>query len=444
MGAPTENRVVIGGVEMSMEEETEGANLQNIHQQFESSKWNSDDQMEKGLNNQTMALEELIFGTSFNLGRKDEDTGRTWSAWGQFVSDYFEGKEDDLSLEGKVKTGFLGADVTHGNWRGGIAVSSSKGEGTFHSLENDSERHKGEVESSLTSVYPYFGHEFGENKAIWGILGRGEGDVTLTQEDQVIRTDTSMYMGAVGAKGPILSQSAGDGMDMTLQADGMWVRMDSEKTKGMVSSESEVTRLRLALDSSKKFNVGEGVLTPSFQMGMRHDGGDAEEGVGLEAGGAVRYVAGALTLEGSLRKLLAHEESGYEEWGASAALRLDPGESGRGLNLSIYPTWGEPSNGVDKLWSYQGAHQLGRGDFEAENRLEAEIGYGIFNPFKKLLGVLTPYFGLSIGDTNRVTRTGTRWVISPNANLGLELSRIKGESKEGDDKVIMLQGGFQW
>ena len=47
MGAPTENRVVIGGVEMSMEEETEGANLQNIHQQFESSRGNWDGQRDE-------------------------------------------------------------------------------------------------------------------------------------------------------------------------------------------------------------------------------------------------------------------------------------------------------------------------------------------------------------------------------------------------------------
>ena len=181
-------------------------------------------------------------------------------------------------------------------------------------------------------------------------------------------------------------------------------------------------------------------------MGVRHDGGDAEEGMGLEAGVAVLYEAGGLTLEGSVRKLLAHEESGYEEWGASAALRLDPGKSGRGLSLNISPTWGESSSGVDNLWSAQSTHQLGRnGDFEAENRLKAEIGYGIFNPFKNLFGVLTPYFALSLGDENRAYRTGTRWKISDNANLDLELNRTKGEEKENDDKaLIMLKGSFQW
>ena len=440
MGAPTKNRVVVGGVEMSMTEETKGASQwDDLHKQFKS----LDDQADSNSNNQTMTLKELIHGTSFNLSGKNESTGRTWSAWGQFASDTFKGKEGDLNLEGKVNTGFLGVDSASGNWRGGVAVSTSEGEGTFHSLKNDSVGNEGEVESSLTSVYTYAGHEFGENKSIWGILGIGEGDVTLTQENLFTKADTSMYMGAVGAKGSILSQSEGDGMDMTLQADGMWVQMSSEKTTEIVSSKSDVTLLRLTLDSSKNFKVGEGVLTPSFQMGVRHDGGDAEEGMGLEAGGAFRYVAGGIALEGSLRKLLAHE-SDHEEWGASVALLVDPGQSGRGLNLSVLPTWGEPSSGVSNLLSVEGPRQIGSNGFKAENRLEAEIGYGISNPFKKLLGVLTPYFGLSMGDNNRVTKTGARWEISHNANLGLELNRTKGESKESDDKAIMLQGGFQW
>ena len=117
MGAPTENRVVVGGVEMSMTEETKGANLQNIHQQFESSRGNWDEQRDE--KNQTMTLGELVHGTSFNLSGEDESTGRTWSAWGQFASDNFKGKEGDLDLEGKVNTGFLGADLTSENWRGG-------------------------------------------------------------------------------------------------------------------------------------------------------------------------------------------------------------------------------------------------------------------------------------------------------------------------------------
>ena len=435
-----ENQVVIGGMEMSMEEETEGVNQwDDLHEQFKS----LNDPADRGLNNRTMTLEELAHGTSFNLSGENESTGRTWSAWGQFTSDYFEGKEDDLSLEGKVTSGFLGADVTHGNWQGGVAVSSSKGEGTFHSLENDSERHKGEVESKLTSVYPYIGYEFGENKAIWGMLGIGGGDVTITQKNRSTQADVSMYMGAVGAKGPLLNESDGDVMDMTLQTDGMWVQMDSEKTTGMASSETDVTRLRLTLDTSKNFDVGKGTLTPSVQLGVRHDGGDAEEGMGVEAGGGVRYVYRGLTLEAEASKLLVHEDSKYEEWGASAAIRLEPGKQGRGLSLSVVPTWGT-SNNVDRLWSAEGVHKLGRSDdYEASKQLNAEIGYGLWRPLSFLEGLVTPYLSLSLGEkSNSTYRAGARWNIAPNATMSFGVDHTKNQTNEED--VIMLQGRFRW
>ena len=450
-----ENQVVIGGMEMSMEEETEGANLQNIHQQFESSKWNSDTQMERGLNNQEMTLEELVLGTSFNLGMKNKDTGNTWSAWGQVANDRFKGEEGEVSVEGKVTSGFLGADVTSGNWRGGLAVSASKGKGTFRSLESDSPEDNGEVKSELTSLYPYLGYEFSENKSIWGILGIGEGNVTVTQfanenrsKNETTEADISMRMGAVGAKGPILSQSEGNRMDMTLQTDGMYVRTDSDSTEGMKGAETEVTRLRLMIDSSRSFKTGQGgAFTPSFQMGVRHDGGDAEEGVGFETGAGVLYQKGPLTLEGTVRKLLAHEDEGYEEWGASFALSLEPEKGGRGLSLHVLPTWGDYNSSIDRLWRAEGVHQLGRDGYQegkAENRLDAEIGYGIFKPFATLRGLFTPYFGLSMGDGLDVYRTGTRLSLSPNAKLSLELSQQKGKSKEDENKAIMLRGGFSW
>ena len=33
-----------------------------------------------------------------------------------------------------------------------------------------------------------------------------------------------------------------------------------------------------------------------------------------------------LTIEGAVRGLLAHEDSDYQEWGASGSLRIDPGD----------------------------------------------------------------------------------------------------------------------
>ncbi len=56
--------------------------------------------------------------------------------------------------------------------------------------------------------------------------------------------------------------------------------------------------------------------------------------------------------------LVAHADSGYEEWGASAAARLDPGIRGRGLSFSLPPTIGAMSSASDRLWGARDARAL--------------------------------------------------------------------------------------
>ena len=72
---------------------------------------------------------------------------------------------------------------------------------------------------------------------------------------------------------------------------------------------------------------------PTMELGVRHDWGDAETGFGLELGGRVQYAEPGLglTIEGTVRGLLAHEDSDYQEWGASGNIRLAPGPGGRGF-----------------------------------------------------------------------------------------------------------------
>ncbi len=84
-----------------------------------------------------------------------------------------------------------------------------------------------------------------------------------------------------------------------------------------------------------------GVFTPGLELGLRHDGGDAETGTGVELGGRLSYAdpETGLSMEASVRALIAHEDSNYREWGA---VRLAPGERGRGLSFSLAPTYGAP------------------------------------------------------------------------------------------------------
>ena len=177
--------------------------------------------------------------------------------------------------------------------------------------------------------------------------------------------------------------------------------------------------------------------TPSAEVGLRHDGGDAETGTGLEVGAGLRYTVGAVTIEAEARTLLAHEASGYKEWGMSGAIRVTPSPSGRGLTLSIAPVWGRTGSAAERLWSAHDARALGAdSEFEADGRLAIDAGYGFGLPGSR--GVLTPYAGLTLGDAGtRTVRTGTRWQLSPDTVVSLEATRQTSEAGEPANEVML-------
>ena len=180
-------------------------------------------------------------------------------------------------------------------------------------------------------------------------------------------------------------------------------------------------------------------------MGVRHDGGDAETGRGVEVGAGLRYAGTGFRIEGTVRGLALHDESAYEEWGASGSVRIEPGGTGRGLSLTLAPAWGNPSSAARRLWSARDAADLAPPrDIEAGRRLDAEVGYGLRSPSGP--GVVTPYAAISVGESaGRTLRTGTRWRLAPDTTLGLEASRAG--SPGGDDgpvNALTLRAAVRW
>ena len=260
-----------------------------------------------------------------------------------------------------------------------------------------------------------------------------------------LETDLSMTMGAVGVKGALLDPADESGVGLNVRSDAMWVRTESERTTGLASAEADVSRLRLVLEGERVFDLGGGTtLTPTGQVGVRVDGGDAETGAGLELGAGMRYSAGAVSVEGQVHALIAHEQSGFEEWGASGAIRVGPDPSGRGLTLSLAPVWGNAANGPERLWTARDAGALTVGDgVDDGGRLDAEVGYGL--GVARVPGVLTPYVGVSIaGGDGRSWRSGTRWDIAPGAALGVEATRSVAGGDDAVEHGVMLRGSIRW
>ena len=416
----------------------------------ERSDWNEwDTGMEAWDGAHEMTERELLLGSSFHLTSSERAAGGpAFAAWGRVASDGFEADVDDVKVDGDVTTAFIGFDAEWDRMLAGLLLSQSRGEGsyTLHGgLGNDG----GTVESALTGVYPYARLEMSERVSMWGLAGIGSGELTLRQEGRTrIDTDLAMRMGAVGVKSTVLDGSGPNRVGLNVKSDAMWVRTESDSAEGLESAEGDVTRLRLILEGERVFETGDGAtFTPTGQVGLRHDGGDAETGTGVELGAGIRYSAGALTIEGAVRALVAHEESGYEEWGASGAIRVNPGPSGRGLSLTLAPVWGNAASDAERLWSAHDATTFSASEHvEAEGRLEATVGYGMPVLGGRFTG--TPELGLGVSESGRDWRLGWRLGLAGSGRvalgLGVEATRREPANDDTPEDRIGLTATMRW
>ena len=396
---------------------------------------------EREADGEALTADDILLRSAFHLSSGGDGTqggGPAFTAWGRVATGGFEAEADNVTMDGDVTTGLIGFDAEWERALAGVMLSQSKGEGSYR-LDPEHGNDAGTVESSLTGVYPYARVDLNRQVSAWALAGAGSGELTLHQEGgKPMPTDISMRMGAIGVKGEVLDGSGPSGLGLNVKSDAMWVGTKSEDTDELAPTEGDVTRLRLIVQGERVFEAGNGAtFTPSAEIGLRHDGGDAETGTGVEIGGGLRYVAGALTIEGQVRTLVAHEASGYEEWGMSGAIRVTPSPSGRGLTLSIAPAWGRTGSATERLWSAHDARGLGADtEFEAAGQLAMDAGYGVGLPGNR--GVLTPYAGVTLGDAGaRTMRTGTRWQLGPDVVVGLEATRQASDGGEAANQVML-------
>ena len=281
----------------------------------------------------------------------------------------------------------------------------------------------------MTTVSPYARVILTDRISAWGLAGFGTGDMTIVQAandrqpERITQTDLSTRMAALGGRGALLQAGPAGGLDLALKADVFFVETESEAVSNEGNTKADASRARLALEGSHTFRMGGGaMLVPGLSLGLRHDGGDAETGTGVEVGGSVFWAdpGSGLSMEARVRALVAHEDSDYREWGASGSLRFAPGAYGRGPSFSLAPTYGAPSSGVERLWSARDAQGLGRltANFEPESRIEGEVGYGVALLGDRLTGTPNAGFALS-GDGARDYRLGWRLVSAVQGDPGV-------------------------
>ncbi len=239
-----------------------------------------------------LTARELLTQSAFRFASEGSGEEGRLTVWGRGAWSGFSGRDDDLSLDGDVATGMVGADIRRDDWLGGLMVSHSQGSGTYTTDGSGSSgRSEGEIDSSLTGLYPYLGLDLTERMSVWGVGGYGRGALTLTREGEApLETNIDMAMAAGGMRGEVLAAGETGGFGLALKSDALFVRTTSDAIPGLAAAEADVSRLRLGLEGSYELALdGGGTLRRwrpwcAMTAAMRRPGSGWSSGAGFATG----------------------------------------------------------------------------------------------------------------------------------------------------------------
>ena len=362
---------------------------------------------------------DMLTGSDFAMNR--ETRGGILSVWSRGAQSRFSGREGALSLGGDVRTTMFGADYATGPLVAGLSLSHSRGLGEYAGVAG------GQVASSVTGLYPWLGYKATERVTVWGVAGYGSGGLLLTPEGgPALESGLSMAMAAAGTRGELVAGGA-SGFELAFKADALWVGTSIDGVDGpagrLKATDAAVTRFRTGLEGSRAYTLaGRVSFKPSVEVGLRHDGGDAETGAGMDVGGGlvVSDRATGLAVDVRVRTLLVHQAEGFSERGVSLSLSYNPTPSSPlGFRAKVVPSWGgQATSGAEALWGRETMGGMAHGGVAQGDRFDGEVGYGL--PVgSRFVG--TPRVGFSTSEHGRDYRVGYGLGVLDRENLNVEL-----------------------
>ncbi len=396
----------------------------------------------------SLSLRDMLRGSRF-VHRGGENGV---SVWGQASYSRYEDGQDGITVDGDVTTGMLGVDRDNGRTLLGLALSYSDGDGDWSGTAE-----QGELSSTLTSLLPYIRHNVTERLQLWAAAsyGRGELEQTLEQTSATMSTkhDIEQTSASVGVRGTLLERPLEEGgLTLTLISDAALARIESDDADGVSGMTADTERFRMGLEWSWQLPQADGGrLIPELELGMRYDGGDTSDGLGVELGGGISWQlpSKGLTIDLRGRRLLDHEAAERREWGVSGSLRYErqPG-SAHGPSLSLRQEYGTApaSGGLDRLLSDSLSDALEEdssqpGPASGRWSLEGEWGLALSDGATGI-----PYAGLSSSDSGHDLTLGWRLLSAP-GTLDTELDVKALRRRDGEGKTnhgIGAQWKLRW
>ena len=390
---------------------------------------------------------DVLTGSDVALGR-ETGHGGLLSFWSRGAQSRFAGREGALSLSGDVRTTMVGADYAKGPVVTGLSLSHSRGLGEYAGVAG------GQVASSVTGLYPWLGYQATDRVSVWGVAGYGVGGLSLTPAGgPALTSGLSMAMAAAGTRGELVAGDAG-GVALAFKADALWVGTSIDGVDGaagrLKATEAAVTRFRTGLEGSHAYTLaGRLSLTPSVEVGLRHDGGDAETGAGLDVGGGlvVSDASTGLAVDLRVRMLVMHQAEGFRERGVALSLSYNPTPSTPlGFVARVAPSWGgQATSGAEALWGRETMGGMAPGGVAQGNRLDGEVGYGL--PVgSRFVG--TPRFGVGTSEYGRDYRLGYSLGAlggeGTKFELGVDAQRRESVVQGGTDHGALARATMRW
>ena len=312
----------------------------------------------------------------------------------------------------------------------------------------------GHVTSAVTGLYPWLGYKLSDRVSVWGVTGYGKGALTLTPgEGAALTSGLSMGMGAAGTRGALVGGGA-SGFELAFKADALWVGTSIDGVEGpdgnLTATAAAVTRFRTGLEAARGYALaGRLSLRPSIEVGLRHDGGDAETGAGLDIGGGLVMsdASTGLAVDLRVRMLVMHQADGFRERGIAFSLSYNPTPSSPlGFTARVAPSWGgEARSGAEAMWGRETMAALAPRGAVDSTRLETEIGYGL--PVgSRFVG--TPRAGVTRSEYGQDYRVGYGLGVLNrerlNLELGIDAHRRESPMLDSTDNGVLGRATLGW
>ena len=292
-----------------------------------------------------------------------------------------------LTWDGENTTTIFGFDWLSSE-EGMVGIMFATLEGSFD--YTDATLGTGILESELTTQTPYMGMIQKSGLRVWGAVGSGTGDLTMTFNGVSSNAGVDVRNALVGVGQTI---ETGSGIEVDVKGEFSAVVLDVEETSDsrLGATSISASQFRLTGVGSLPLYFASGAeFVPALELAVRTDDGDSENGTGVEIGLKLKYVSGKgrFSMAGNFRSMVSTLND-YEENGSQFVILFEAGSDGRGWAFALEPSYGQTESGTDRLWS-EDLTALASGQAAKQAHLGAEMSYGVELPSRHGV-LLSPY-----------------------------------------------------